>query len=367
MAQATAYNMTSARGAREDLSDQLKRVEPQDTPLYSLLPQSSAPNAMLTEWNIDDLGAPNIKPVLDGTDLQFVGGSATSSAGSPGTAGDTGDFEFKFNNKVRAGNRIQQLRSGFTVSPMTEKIAIAGLASPYAEAKAKATLELKRSIEVMIGSNEKGAVQSGGTGDISAGLGQWSNPGNGAGTMWHSSGINTASANYRPVAGSRLVFGSGKTLTENDGSGNNLSFRSMLQKVYEASGIKASYRLFAGPAVINAISDFTRTNSGATRFNQETTGGGSISLSVVEYKSDYGVIQVVPDLFLFRSISAPSTLVSNSALLIPNDDNVSLKVMDGVTAVDLPDIGGGGKRGYVSFAGTTCVLNAKALGSISPS
>ena len=136
-------------------------------------------------------------------------------------------------------------------------------------------------------------------------------------------------------------------------------------KSIEASGIKASYRLFAGPAVINAISDFTRTNSGATRFNQETTGGGSISLSVVEYKSDYGVIQVVPDLFLFRSISAPSTLVSNSALLIPNDDNVSLKVMDGVTAVDLPDIGGGGKRGYVSFAGTTCVLNAKALGSIS--
>lgn len=50
MAQATAYNMNSARGAREDLSDQLKRVEPQETPLYSLLPQSSAPNAMLTEW-----------------------------------------------------------------------------------------------------------------------------------------------------------------------------------------------------------------------------------------------------------------------------------------------------------------------------
>ena len=72
MAQATAYNMNSARGAREDLSDQLKRVEPQETPLYSLLPQSSAPNAMLTEWNIDDLGAPNIQPVLDGTDLVFA-------------------------------------------------------------------------------------------------------------------------------------------------------------------------------------------------------------------------------------------------------------------------------------------------------
>ena len=67
-----------------------------------------------------------------------------------------------------------------------------------------------------------------------------------------------------------------------------------------------------------------------------------------------------------RTISAPSMLWLKSAFLLPGDDNVSLKVMDGVTAVDLDDIGGGGKRGYVTFAGTTCVLNAKALGSITP-
>tara|TARA_Y100001972_G_scaffold127507_1_gene184507 strand:+ start:2124 stop:3212 length:1089 start_codon:yes stop_codon:yes gene_type:complete len=362
MAQATAYNMNSGRGAREDLSDQLKRVEPQETPLFSLLPQSSAPNALLTEWNLDDLGAPNIDPVLDGTDLVFSTGGTTST-GAPGQTGD-GDFEFKFNNKVRAGNRVQQLRSGFSVSPMTERIAIAGLASPYAEAKAKATLELKRSIEVMIGSNEKGSASSATLGDISAGLGAWTATGT-TGTMWASGALNESAQAYRPVAGSRIVMGS-DTLTENVATSGNQSFRAMLQAVYEASGIKASYRLFAGPDIINAISDFTRTNSGATRFNQETTGGGSISLSVVEYKSDYGTVQVIPDLFLQRTRSAPGTLVSKSAFLIPGDDTVSLKVMDGVTAVDLPDIGGGGKRGYVTFTGTTCVLNAKALGSITP-
>ena len=366
MAQATAYNMNSARGAREDLSDQLRRVEPQETPLYSLLPQSSAPNAMLTEWNIDDLGAPNIQPVLDGTDLQFIGASATSSTGAPGTAGDTGDFEFKFANKVRAGNRIQQLRSGFSVSPLTERIAIAGLASPYAEAKAKATLELKRSIEVMIGSNEVGASATSTLGDISAGLGAWTNPGNGAGTIWNSStGLNGQASAYRPVAESRIALGS-NTLTENIGTTGNKSFRAMLQAVYEASGIKNNYRLFAGPDIINAISDFTRTNSGATRFNQDVSGGASISLSVVEYKSDYGVVQVIPALFLQRTRANPNTLVRKSAFLLPGDDTVSLKVMDGVTAVDLDDIGGGGKRGYVTFTGTTCVLNAKALGSITP-
>ena len=229
MAQATAYNMTQARGARKtyltnsnELSHKIHHYILYYHKAVLLMQCLRSGILMILEHLI-------LNPYL--TVLIFSSlEEATTSTGSPGTAGDTGDFEFKFANKVRAGNRIQQLRSGFTVSPMTEKIAIAGLASPYAEAKAKATLELKRSIEVMIASNEKGAVQNAGLGDISAGLGQWSNPGNGAGTMWHSSGINTASANYRPVSGSRLVFGSGKTLTENDGSGNNLSFRSMLQK-----------------------------------------------------------------------------------------------------------------------------------------
>ena len=157
---------------------------------------------------------------------------------------------------------------------MTERIAIAGLASPYAEAKAKATLELKRSIEVMIGSNEAGASATATLGDISAGLGAWTNPGNGAGTIWNANGLNGQASAYRPVARSRISMGT-NTLLENSGNAN---FRAMLQAVYEASGIKNNYRLFAGPDIINSISDFTRTNSGATRFNQEVSGGASYLL-----------------------------------------------------------------------------------------
>ncbi len=368
MAQSTAYNMDSSRGAREDLSDQLRRVEPQETPLFSLLPSSSAPNALFTEWNVDDLGAPNINPVLDGTDLQFTGSVSVASTGSPGLAGN-GDFADKFTNKARMGNRIQQLRSGYTVSPLSEQIAIGGLGNIYADAKAKASLELKRSIEVMLGSDEVGASATSTLGDISAGLGALTNPSNGSGTYWHSSGIGASASAYRPVAGSRLdlttAIGAGANLIEGFGTvGSNVSLRAMLQAVYEASGMKANFRLFASPSVINAISDFTRTSAGSTRFNQQISGGGSVSLSVKEYESDYGTLTVIPDLFLGRSIASPATPVANRAYLLPSDDTVSVKTLQGVTAVDLPDIGGGGKRGYVTFTGTLCALNGKHLGSI---
>ena len=72
MPQATSYNITSVQGAREDLSNQLKRVAPEDTPMYSLLPQSAAPKAVETSWIADDLGNPAFgSPPVDGADLSF--------------------------------------------------------------------------------------------------------------------------------------------------------------------------------------------------------------------------------------------------------------------------------------------------------
>jgi hypothetical protein len=44
---ATSYNVTSAKGALENLEGYLKSVEPTETPLYSTLSQSAAPKATL--------------------------------------------------------------------------------------------------------------------------------------------------------------------------------------------------------------------------------------------------------------------------------------------------------------------------------
>ena len=73
--------------------------------------------------------------------------------------------------------------------------------------------------------------------------------------------------------------------------------------------------------------------------------GTKLTLSVVEIVSDYGIIQVIPNLFLNRtSGSAPTALSKKSGLLIPTDDNVSLKHLQNISVQDLPDVGGGGQR-----------------------
>ena len=374
--------MTAERGAREDLSDQLRRVQPSDTPLYSLLPQSAAPAALFTEWNVDDLDAPDITPIVDGTDMQFNDPATLTVPTAGGTDGSgvigDGGYAFKFANKARLGNRIQSLRKGFTVSPLSEKIEIAGpQSSLYSEAKAKTALEMKRSLEVLIASDEISAEGiQGASGASMAGLGAFVCPVGGSVAPGYWALQNAAAvASAQAPAGAAPVLNqldlttaiaAGGTLVEGAPGANDVSLRGMLQAVYNNAGLSSSFRGFCAPTVVSAITDFSRATATSTTFNQSAsnTGGSAISLSVVSFYSDWGEVSIIPDLFLGRTAATAGTQNNNRAYFLPSDDTVSLKVMIGLGATDYPDIGGGGPRGQITFTGTLCVLNARGLGSI---
>ena len=411
MAVATSYNVTSTQGARESLANTLRFVEPTTTPLYSTLAHSAAPKAVLTEWLADVLANPDVAGELDGTDLAF-----------------NADFNDQINSRVRLGNRVQTVRNAYAVSRQAQMISVAPGESLTSASKAKSLLELKRSLEAVIGS---GASQRAGSGSVTAksqGLGVWTDP---------AAVTADVPASVLAVSGSRF------NLTESSG-GNTMvesDLRSLLQAVYEASGTKSDYRLFAGPSVVNEISDFSRADAGSATFNQEV-GGGRLSLSITEYNSSYGSLKVIPDLFLGREESkaitastsaspsvitsaahglsngdqititnslvntaingirlvtnattdtfkttdtsgtaingngtgttgewvretntTESVLNSNRAYLIPGDDTVSLKFLEGITTQNLPDLGGG-PRAFVEAMITLCVTNPRALGSI---
>jgi len=223
--------------------------------------------------------------------------------------------------------------------------------------------------------------------------------------------------------------------------------RSLLQAVYEASGSKTDFRLFSGPSVVNEISDFSRASAGSATFEQ-SVAGGTLKLSISEYQSDYGVLKVIPDLFLGReegqaitnatnatpivvtsaahgyvnddivtisgvggndaangtfkvagkttntinlvttdatppvgsnvagtgaytsggtltsgNNTAQGVLNSRRAYLIPGDDTVSLKFLEGITSEKLPDLAAG-PRAFVEAMLALCVTNPRALGSI---
>ena len=405
MAVATSFNVTSTQGAREDLANILRFVSPSTTPMYSTLKQSAAPKAVLTEWLGDVLASPDANGVIDGEDLDF-----------------NADFTDQINSRVRLGNRVQTVRRAYAVSRQAQMIDVAPGESLMAASKAKSLTELKTDIETVIGS---GASQVAGSGSVAAksqGLGIWSDPAAVAADV---------PASVRSVTGSRFNYSTPGAMTE-------ANFRSVLQAVYEASGSKTDYRLFAGPAIVNAISDMSRANANSAAFNQEV-GGGRLTLSITEYQSDYGTVKVIPDLFLGREVGSAITssstanpalittaaahgletgdtvtisgvtgndaingtftitkddatkfeingqtgaagagtgglwvrghntddgiLNSNRAYLIPGDDTVSLKFLEGITTQNLPDLAAG-PRAFVEAMISLCVTNPRALGSI---
>jgi hypothetical protein len=341
MAIATSYNVTSAKGARENLESLLKTVEPTETPLYSTLSQSEAPKATLNEWLVDSLADPEIGGTIDGVDL---------------TISDAANL---IDSRARLGNRVQTIRDIFSVSRQAEMIDVApgGQGGLFNASKAKSLIQLKRSIETAIASGNDQAAGTSSAGATLCGLGTWSNP-SATGNTFDTS----AKQAFRAVSGSRVSLGS---LTES-------AFRGLLQAVYTASGAKGSYKLYAGPAVMNAITDYTRaavTNNPVYSFTQDVSGKTLVN-SVLHYVSDFGSIDIIPDLFLGRvngSASSPDTaegtVNTDRAYLIPDDDTVSLKFLEGISVVDLPD-NGAGKRAFTEAMLTLRVGNPRALGSI---
>ena len=341
MSIATSYNVTSAKGARENLESLLKTVEPTETPLYSTLSQSEAPKATLNEWLVDSLADPEIGGTIDGVDL---------------TISDAANL---IDSRARLGNRVQTIRDIFSVSRQAEMIDVApgGQGGLFNASKAKSLIQLKRSIETAIASGNDQAAGTSSAGATLCGLGTWSNP-SATGNTFDTS----AKQAFRAVSGSRVSLGS---LTES-------AFRGLLQAVYTASGAKGSYKLYAGPAVMNAITDYTRaavTNNPVYSFTQDVSGKTLVN-SVLHYVSDFGSIDIIPDLFLGRvngSASSPDTaegtVNTDRAYLIPDDDTVSLKFLEGISVVDLPD-NGAGKRAFTEAMLTLRVGNPRALGSI---
>ena len=342
MALATSYNVTANKGAQTNLENVLKTVEPTETPLYSTLSQSAAPKATLNEWLVDSLADPEIGGTIDGVDL---------------TISDAANL---IDSRARLGNRVQTIRDIFSVSRQSEMIDVApgGQGGLFNASKAKSLIQLKRSIETAIASGNDQAAGTASAGATLCGLGVWSNP-----TATGNTFDSAAKQAFRAVSGSRVALSS---LTES-------ALRGLLQAVYTASGAKGSYKLFAGPAVMNAITDYTRatvaTNNPTYQFTQDVSGKTLIR-SVLTYISDFGEISIIPDLFLGRVNGTPSgtdtaegVVNTDRAYLIPDDDTVSLKFLEGITVVDLPD-NGAGKRAFTEAMCTLRVGNPRALGSI---
>jgi hypothetical protein len=320
MAFSNTYSTTnpgSAVSNREDLTDVLTILAPEETPLTSLAKKSKA-TATYNEWTVDSLATPVTAGVREGQDIS--------------------SFVDKFSGRARLGNYIQLFQKNYMVSQLQDAVESVGPAK-IAEAEAKAIREMKRDIEAVVAGTQDRAVEDGSTtAYASRGLGDWLD----------SAGPADVPAAYRTPAAS--IHGTG-TLTES-------AFNGLVASIFSQTGTVDALTLVAGTTLRRTISGFARSDGVSTEnvfhVNQMATDK-EITLSVNTYDSDFGIITIIN--------GNPACMPSATTGYLINPDYVGIAELMSIGSTRLPNQGGG-ERGFIDAALTLQVHSPLAHGKI---
>jgi len=121
---------TTSVGNREELSDVINMITPEDTPIYSDIGKGKC-SSVHPEWEIDELQAPGENIRAEGDEYTF-------------DAGDT---------PSRVGNYTQIMRKTGIISETQETVEQAGNANKVRRQKLKRGTELKKDVELAIVTN----------------------------------------------------------------------------------------------------------------------------------------------------------------------------------------------------------------------
>ena len=322
MAFSNTYNVTnpgSGVSNREDLTDVLTILAPEETPVLSLANKSKA-TATFNEWTVDVLATPSATGIQEGADIS--------------------SFTDKFTGRARLGNYIQLFRRDFMVSQLQQAVESVGPAK-IAEAEAKGVREIKRDMEKVLCGDQDRSVEDGSSARyVSRGLGLWTS---------NTPGSDVPSA-FRTPAASIWTTGAG-TLTEN-------AFNTLIASIYTQTGTVDKLSLVAGTVLRRTVSGFARTENasvGRTYHVNQMATDKEITLSVNTYDSDFGLITVIN--------GNPACLPDSSRGYIINPDYLGVAELMSLGSTRVPDQGGG-QRGFVDAAAGLQVFSPLAHGKI---
>jgi len=321
-------NPGSAVSNREDLTDVLTILAPEETPVLSSASKQKS-SATFTEWTVDVLSAPSTAGVDEGADV------AT--------------FTDQFAGRARLGNYVQKFRRNFKVSDLQEAVDSVGPAK-VAQAEAKAIRELKRDIEAtLIGTQDRSVEDGAGTPYGLRGLGDWID----------SAGPADVPANFRTPAASIYDISI-------QGAFGEEALNDMISSIYRKTGSSNNLMLVADTGLRRTIADFARVSAGATENIRSVNYDGNkaeIKLSVELYQSDHGIVSIVnmnPDTAP-ATIAGGNTTFNDGYLINPEYYGVHELIPMGSTR--LPNEGGG-ERGFCDCTLTLGVYHPQAHGKI---
>lgn len=160
---ATTYTTTTAEGQRQSLSDRIAKVDPIETPLYSMADKVTADSISheWLEWEVP--AAVALDPQAEGEERQ----------------GEAGGDYMAPTNPVRYNNATEIASRQFSVSGTLEAVAVAGK-SPVNQQIMNFGLELRRDVERLLLNN---AAKKDTEPRVNAGLPAWSDSGDGSAAL----------------------------------------------------------------------------------------------------------------------------------------------------------------------------------------
>jgi len=252
------FTTFDAKGIREDLSNIITNIAPEETPYMSNIGSESISNSLF-EWQTDTLASAAANKQLEGDDVtSFDAVTAT----------------------VRLQNYAQISRKTIVLSATEETVNKAGRRSELAYQIAKRSAELKRDQEYTM---LQGAVAAAGNTTTARGTASLqafikTN---------YDMQTNGANPSYTTVPTSARTDGNVRTFTET-------ILKNVIQQVWTAGGTPKI--LMTGPVNKQRVSGFSGIAS--SRFNID---GGARPATIIGaadiYVSDFGNVQVVPNRF----------------------------------------------------------------------
>lgn len=253
-----------AIGNREDLTDDIYRISPTETPFMSQICAREKAKSTLHEWQIDTLASAST------SNAQVEGNDATYATPASTT---------------RVGNRTQISSKYVLVSGTQDAVDKAGRDSEYDYQAAKRMAELKRDMEAILTGNQASSAGAQGTARKLGSLEAWyttntQRAGGNTGGSGGFSGGDVSAATDATAAGVR-------TITET-------MLKTAMQQAWSAGG--QPDKVMVGPVNKQFISRFSGI---ATLYRDTGTSRKQASILAAAdiYVSDFGEVKIIPNRF----------------------------------------------------------------------
>ena len=252
------FTSYSAKGIREDLSNVITNIAPEETPFQSNIGRETISNTLF-EWQTDNLADAGSNAQLEGDDVtSFDAVTAT----------------------VRLTNYAQISRKTIILSNTEEVVNKAGRRSELAYQIAKRGSELKRDQEYIFLNGGVAVAGNTTTARVTASLGAFVK----TNTDKQTNGVDPS---YTTLPNSARTDGNVRTFTET-------ILKNVIQKVWTAGGTPKI--LMCGPVNKQRVSGFSGIAS--SRFNIDGGAKPATLIGAVDiYVSDFGNVQVIANRF----------------------------------------------------------------------